>query len=350
METLESRTVRNRYHDFSPVGIRVHPFKRLAALLAKAFPPRWKFSIFGLPAKAKLPVHPQSETLGDGLSVRHGIACQDGAHLDSSGAYLPDLTLGTDEFIRFRFLQKQRFFPRVRQVEGRMVSLSSDGDRNYYRWLMETLPRFRYLREKELQADWLYVCQQAAFHRDSLQIFGFSGEILPSEKNRFVQASCLLLPKFVTEAETWVLPWLRSTLLPLAKERPSWPKRIYISRKKAHGRRVCNEDPLLEFLQARGYTSLFLEDMTWLDQVKLFSEAEAIVAPHGAGLANLVFCQPEAKIVELISPAYPFTFYPEISRQNRVHHQLLPCDAVDSARVHCSDIRVDVSQLARLLR
>jgi capsular polysaccharide biosynthesis protein len=40
--------------------------------------------------------------------------------------------------------------------------------------------------------------------------------------------------------------------------------------------------------------------MPFPEQVRLFQSAKYIVAPHGAGLANLVFCQPGASVVEIL--------------------------------------------------
>ncbi len=44
--------------------------------------------------------------------------------------------------------------------------------------------------------------------------------------------------------------------------------------------------------------------MSVKEQVKLFAEAELVVAAHGAALTNLVFCSPGTRIVELFPPDY----------------------------------------------
>jgi len=46
---------------------------------------------------------------------------------------------------------------------------------------------------------------------------------------------------------------------------------------------------------------LLLEDLSFQAQIDQFSDASVIVAPHGSGLANLVFAPPGAKVVELQS-------------------------------------------------
>ena len=47
-----------------------------------------------------------------------------------------------------------------------------------------------------------------------------------------------------------------------------------------------------------------LEALPWVEQINAFARAREIVAPHGAGLANLVFCCPGARVVEFFNAAY----------------------------------------------
>jgi Glycosyltransferase 61 len=84
------------------------------------------------------------------------------------------------------------------------------------------------------------------------------------------------------------------------------PRRLYISRNDARLRRVSNEDGLLPLLEERGFQRLTLRGLPIARQVQLFRRAEAIVAPHGAGLAHSAWCKPGTKIVEFFpSPGGP---------------------------------------------
>ncbi len=48
-----------------------------------------------------------------------------------------------------------------------------------------------------------------------------------------------------------------------------------------------------------GFETLMLETLTFDEQMEAFACAEAVIAPHGAGLANLVFSDPSCLVVEL---------------------------------------------------
>ena len=92
-------------------------------------------------------------------------------------------------------------------------------------------------------------------------------------------------------------------LFELSKD-DNFPKKIFIDRSdaKAHHnkfRSIKNENEIIDYLKSVGFKSLRIGDFNFIDQIKLFSEAKEIVGLHGGGFANLVFCEPNTKVVEL---------------------------------------------------
>lgn len=77
------------------------------------------------------------------------------------------------------------------------------------------------------------------------------------------------------------------------------PTRIYISRAGASRRRLANEEELLPVLERYGISCLRLEDLSFPDQVRLFSGARLIVGLHGAGLTNAMWMSPGTAMLEL---------------------------------------------------
>lgn len=90
----------------------------------------------------------------------------------------------------------------------------------------------------------------------------------------------------------------------LLKAGPIQPKALYVDRRRAWARKLVNEDALVDALSAIGVVSVALENMPVADQVSLFHGADLIVAPHGAGLANLVFASKHCAVLELQMDAY----------------------------------------------
>src|ERR1017187_7050040 len=49
----------------------------------------------------------------------------------------------------------------------------------------------------------------------------------------------------------------------------------------------------------------YLEGMSSVDQILLLQSAESIIGAHGAGLSNLLFCEPGTKVIEFMRTTLP---------------------------------------------
>ena len=73
-----------------------------------------------------------------------------------------------------------------------------------------------------------------------------------------------------------------------------------------------------------------LETLSVEQQVMLFAHASVIVAPHGAGLTNTVFCAPGTHVMELVSPHYIRTDYWIVSHHVGLNHYCVKGEGVES--------------------
>ena len=93
-------------------------------------------------------------------------------------------------------------------------------------------------------------------------------------------------------------PWLRHFKGKYGIDESKIPTRkIYVSRQGSLTRSVLNHDQLL--LALKGWETVSLETMSIAEQIKIFSQASHILAPHGAGLVNLIWCRTGTKVTEL---------------------------------------------------
>jgi capsular polysaccharide biosynthesis protein len=83
--------------------------------------------------------------------------------------------------------------------------------------------------------------------------------------------------------------------------------------------------------------------MSFADQVRLFSEAEIVVGPHGGGLTNTVFSQPGTTVIEVFPPSYISGCFWALS--DVCGHRYGFIVGVQRGQ----DIEVDISKLLRLL-
>src|SRR6185369_9154645 len=115
--------------------------------------------------------------------------------------------------------------------------------------------------------------------------------------------------------------FFRARVLP--PRRRNKRNRIYISRRAARvGRRILNEGEVLDLLANFGVRSYALETLSLEEQIDLFFDADLVVAPHGAGLTNLLFAD-GAGVVELHPTAQIMPHYFLLSLAVGHHYRYL---------------------------
>ena len=95
------------------------------------------------------------------------------------------------------------------------------------------------------------------------------------------------------------IEWCRSELIQL-KSQKIFSRKFLVLRKNKGLRYLTDSELLQEGLKKKGFATVYLEDFTFEEQIALFHDAEVIIAIHGAGLSNLVFCKDNVVVVELM--------------------------------------------------
>lgn len=122
-----------------------------------------------------------------------------------------------------------------------------------------------------------------------------------------VHADELLVPHHIDHIDYRTIAFLRNHLLNHAQgTRQHARNRIYISRSRsANGRHILNEeDVVARVLRPRGFEVVCFEAMSLGEQAACMANAECVIAAHGAGLTNLVFCQPGTRVLEIFTPKW----------------------------------------------
>jgi capsular polysaccharide biosynthesis protein len=196
---------------------------------------------------------------------------------------------------------------------------------SYYHWMFEALPRFHLLLASDYDIDRFatHVLAQD-FQQESLELMGIALERrLELDTPRRVKANHLLVtPILPAVIPPWVCKMLRDLVLTAIPK--TGKNRIYISRSEAgRGRHVTNEVEIVTTLERNGFRSVVLEAMSVREQAVTFAEAECVVAPHGSGLTNLVFCDPGTKVIELFAPTYVHPLYWFLSNRMALDYYFL---------------------------
>ena len=221
--------------------------------------------------------------------------------------------------------------PELEYIDGTVAVLSGLSGNVYFHWMVDVLPRIELLRLSGIdfdKIDWFLVNNsQQPFQQETLKALGVPlNKILASDDHPHLQAKQLIVPSFpgyLGWPPPWVIDFLRGIFLPGIISLNSYPERIYISRNKARYRRVLNEEEVMSELSKFGFVRIFLESLPLQEQIALFFHAKVIVAPHGSGLTNTMFCQSETKVIELVSPHYVGHYFWASSYHLKLKHYYL---------------------------
>lgn len=244
------------------------------------------------------------------------------------------------------YIQKPQF------KNGVFATIVSPGSDTYFHWICDSLPRIKMIEGIRDEIDYLIVPEKLKqFHIETLYLLGFSEEKLVkiSDSNNLLCENLIVpsMPGISGNTPKWACDFLREIFLPEGYSKPH--RLIYISRKDAIYRKVINEREIEEFLQEFGFEIVEMSKLSFLEQVKICSEAKVVVGPHGAGLTNTLFCQ-KAKILEMFAPSYVNACYWMLSNQvGNEYYYILGNEHKGHPSPGWRDFYVDIKKLKKIL-
>ena len=277
----------------------------------------WK----GPPPEAQMLEHP-SDFLNVGmleftapfvLSIRNGsVVGKRGDVVTPEGTVFTEVSPEIPRREHHHFLLERGNLPKPQRIGGSVAVLNCGPYRNYFHFLFDAISRLHLYRQAKVRADYYCVAQDMPFQQELVTRLGIkTDQILPLEKGTHLVAENLIvssLPGYNKVEEQVHLKdrdtyqFVREAILSQIDQAPgAYASRIYIQRTTR--RTVANEEEVLEKLQTLGEWKIVrLEDYSVLEQAAMIYHAQAVVGLHGAGLANLIYAQPNTQVVEIFSP------------------------------------------------
>ena len=186
---------------------------------------------------------------------------------------------------------------------------------NHSHWLTAHLPKLVLLRELGRLDALVLPDVRTAPMRRTLELLGIDVDAVPGvPSNRPADIGRLTTlvtdrfdPRLLARARDAIAAGMAgATDVKSAGDGPSGGgARLWISRARSTGRRLLEEQALLPRLRDAGVERVFLEELDFDAQWRLMRSADTVIAPHGAGLTNILFCRPGTRVVELADPLYP---------------------------------------------
>nr|WP_294523013.1 glycosyltransferase 61 family protein [uncultured Rhodopila sp.] len=226
------------------------------------------------------------------------------------------------------------------------------GYQNYYHHLAEDLVNLFAVRDQIDDTTPLLTTRiESKFQSEIAQAFGIESQIFQMDDLSSMKVDDLLVPeRAIVEwgvvRNPFVLRRCAEYLGSKLNFKRSQARRLFISRARARSRRALNEKAAVEIAKEFGFEELHLEDLSFTQQFCLFSEAEAVVALHGAGFANLIFAETGCLVIEIM-PSSPFR--PDFFRNlaNGLGHRFERVYA--KGGFASTELEIDISELTDVL-
>jgi len=299
----------------------------------------------------------------------------------SSGKVLYDLPFYDTEkrysYSDYKILKlknrKVTYWKGKRQTLDKAISMCGNYSWNFYHFMYEIAVKFHKLSELNISPDVPVLVDQIGLdipqYKGILDILNAKGHPLLGvamdgffEVNDLIYINC---PNFIppnnkndkdnrpsdVQFDIDALRELRSNLLPYSS-RKEFPKRIFISRKNASGRRKFNEDEVIRLFSEFGFSTVFPETLSVADQISLFNQAEWIAGGSGAAFANLLFCNSNCKAMVLLKTHLDtsiFSTVAYVANVNLVHITEEDTNKNISSKDIHDDYELDLSYLRELL-
>jgi len=210
------------------------------------------------------------------------------------------------------------------QIKGTVILLTNSFSWCYFHWINDIISKLALLDLYEIEYDYICIPQYKPYMREMLELWGIQAhKIIPAQLGMCFQAEKVIIQTSTTDLNNEIRTcsnymqsitthYLRKKLIPpaLKKSTQQFCSKVFISRKDAQGRRpISNEDEIFQLLEQYGFQRYSLAELSLADQIALFHNATDIVSFHGAGLTNIMFCQPHTRIIEIFHNHYALEYW-----------------------------------------
>lgn len=207
---------------------------------------------------------------------------------------------------------------KVESVIHRGILLGGSGAANYYHWMIEILPKLRYIKQLGFDYDdYPLLVSKSVLKfesfKDALNCLVRDREVIFLDDELVYNIGSVLhisppsifpynlRPKECLKPEDHffrksAIEFVRDGVIAgLGVEKSEGSERLFFARRSK--RRNYNEDEIFELFEAAGFRKVYMAELTLKEQIEHMRSAEHIAGPTGAEWTNLLFCNAGTKAI-----------------------------------------------------
>jgi len=211
----------------------------------------------------------------------------------------------------------------IKKINGKVFNLCQGGSgNNYFHFIFDILPKIYLLNSKIdiKKIDYFYLLGAYKWQIDILKILGIKEKkIINSKINKHISADEIyfvdhpwyfkgIIQTNLDKLPDWIIKTNRKILFnKKAVKMKKNANKIFIDRSdsKYNHCQISNLREIIKFSKENKFKIYQLSNFSFKKQISLFENSKIIMGAHGAGFANIIFCKPSTKIIELIPSNHP---------------------------------------------
>ena len=236
----------------------------------------------------------------------------------------------------------------IKKIEGKVFNLCQGGSgNNYFHFLFDIIAKIHLVRAKISlkEIDFFYLAEPKKYQIQILKFFGikksklisskrykhiFADEILavdhPWYQNGFIQHNIKKIP-------SWVIHENKKIFLPKSKIKTK--AKIFLDRSlsKYNHCQISNFKTLKDILRKKKIKIYQPEKISFKSQINLLRRSNLVIGAHGAAFANIIFCKPRTKVIEIIPSNHP----------NRQSERICKILKLKYFRIQTKPVKIDIN-------
>jgi capsular polysaccharide biosynthesis protein len=286
------------------------------------------------------------------IKISNNLIAYHNSGIIAKTAIRPESFLSKNNFYKFYL---KYIFPQINFKNYKFILIANEYYSNYFHW-HESLIKLFYLKQKNLLQDYKILLPKKAkkikFIVESLKALSIDDQqIFYINKKSHVNTKELLIldcnyhPQLLKDFNNFMNDNFKNST-------SEFGDKIYISRAKQKIRKVENEDQVMELLSRYGFKKVFMEELSYHQQVQIFCHTKYLITPHGAGITNSLFMKPNSYVLELSAKKDQDFFKNFFIINSLLNHQYLylKCKVGKNSLVfdsHQANLEVDLEKLEK---
>jgi hypothetical protein len=216
-----------------------------------------------------------------------------------------------------------------RQLKGLSLLLTSEfASNNYGHFLLDGLGRLAIFQKYDIalidKCDWIIVSGPESRWKSKLlnrlQIPS-SKTIWASKNDAFhcEQLYAASFPGIKRFYSSWLCEYFSKSII-TPDQKTIKNRRLFISRKGTN-RNIINEKKIAELAARFNFEPYLPENSD--DAIADFINAEAVIGAHGAGLTDILFMQPKAKVLELMPSDHVYSYFYSLALSAKLDYTMI---------------------------